>query len=695
MADELIFEIGCEEIPASYIEPALRQMRELFAARCKEARIAVDGLRVMGAPRRLVLLAESVATRQEDLEEERVGPPASVAEKNPRAVEGFARGQGVDPADLYEVETDKGRYLAARVREEGRPTAELLPELLGQIPQQLDFPKSMRWGTHTERFARPVRWIVASLGGQTLPLQFAGVASGATTRGHRFVGKGGHQEVEVRSISSYLDGLRAAHVEPDQVERRKRIRELLGELGQEAGGQVVDDPALVEEVVHLVEWPVGVLVRFDERYLELPDEVLVSSMRGHQRYFAIRGDSGALLPACAVISNTPVPDEEVVRTGNLRVLKARLDDAFFFWEQDRQRRLDERLEALEQVIWVQGLGDQRARSRRLGELAALLAQALGLDQVAAEQARRAGLLSRADLITQMVGEFPDLQGVMGREYARQDGEPEAVAVAIEEQYMPRSADGQVPKTDVGAALALAERADALVGLFGIGEVPTSSADPFGLRRAAIGLLRILQERGYGLTLGEVVRLARGLYDDDQLTTAPEALEAQLVEFIKTRLRGQLVGQYATDVVDAVLAASDDEVLSVADRAEALDQLRGEPDFEPLAIGFKRVVNILRKQADAQFEIPQQVDPERLEQGEERALLEAAEQAEARVEQALGARQWSQACQALISLRQPIDAFFDEVMVMTDDEALRANRLALLDRLRRLFFRVADLSRIGG
>ncbi len=693
---ELVFEIGCEDLPARFVGPALDQLHDMFVAACSEQRIGFESAEILGTPRRLALLVKGLAETQEDLSEERTGPPVRAAFRDgepTKAAEGFARGQGVAVEDLYTVETEKGEYVAAKVFEAGSPTRDLLPEILDDCVSKITFQKSMRWGTFKPAFARPVRWIVAVLDGEVVPVSFANVKSGRATRGHRFVGAA---NVEIDNIESYKSQLAAEHVVLDPAARRARIVELLAEKAGPTGGTCVDDPELIDEVVNLVEEPHAVLLEYSEDYLELPDEVLVSSMRKHQRYFAVqKGDS--LTNACVIIYNTPVPDPTVVRDGNHRVLKARLDDARFFWDQDLKQPLEAFNARLESVTWLQQVGSMAQRSARIAALANTIATKLELGDQVAAHARRAGALAKADLVTAMVNEFTDLQGVMGREYAKKAGEPKEVAIAIFEQYLPRGVDDVLPQTDAGACVALAEKLDALVGCFGIGLVPTSTADPYALRRASIGVLKILQDRGYGVSLAELIDLARGTYealDAGVLEADAEESKAKLLAFFQTRLENQLEQEYPAEVVAAVLARGLDDVLSVADRVEALAGIRDEDDFEPLAAGFKRVVNILRKQASEFDAADLKVDASVLVESQEKALWEAHNAAQTKMEAALEARDWAAACQALIELKQPVDDFFDHVMVMTDDEALKRNRLALLFALQSLFFRVADLSVIS-
>lgn len=692
---ELIFEIGCEDIPARFVEPALADLKRRFEEACAAARVDVFGVRAFATPRRFVLLVDAMSTHQRDLEEVRTGPPAAAAFRDgqpTKAAEGFARGQGVDVSALYTVSTEKGEYVACKVFEKGGATVSILGGLLEGLVKGTTFPKSMRWADFRETFARPVRWMVAVYGGSVVEFSWAGVTSGNTTYGHRFAAPAA---ITVSSIGGYLESLAAAHVVVDQAERRRRILVGLQAVAADRDVQVIDDPGLVDEVVHLVEEPHVVRVDFSESYLELPSEVLISSMRSHQRYFALTDAGGKLVSSCAVVYNTPVRDPKVVAAGNLRVLKARLDDARFFWEQDLRLPLDGYVEKLESLVWLKQIGTMKERSARLSMTAAHLAERIGAGDVAVEAARRAGYLAKADLVTGLVNEFTDLQGVMGREYALKAGEPTEVAVAIYEQYLPRGAGDELPTTDAGACLALAEKLDALVGCFGIGLVPTSTADPYALRRAALGVIRVLQSRGYSIGLPALVQVAMDTYealDAGKLKVTGDALRQQVLEFIGTRLKHQLAQSHPADVVDAVLAVGLNDVLSVTDRVEALARLRGEADFEPLAQGFKRVVNILRKQADGV--VLGDVSPALLVEPAEKTLFEAFHAAEAQMAKALGARDWDGACKTLIGLKTPVDGFFDGVMVMVDDAELKTNRLALLQGLERLFKNVADISAIS-
>lgn len=688
---ELILELGCEELPASFVEPALFSMATTFEQALYAARLTGEGLgiRTLATPRRLTLLVTGLPDRQPDLEEERTGPPAQVAFKDGKptgAAQGFARGQGVSVDNLYVVTTEKGEYVAAKVFEEGKQAQALLPAILLEVIEKLSFPKSMRWGSLSKSFARPLRWILALADGELIPLEFNHVKSGTTTSGHRFVAP---EKIEIASIQEYEDKLHAANVMLSFEERKARIRELCEKEAAQAGAQVVADPELVDEVAHLVEWPYSVSLPIHDRYLELPREVLISSMRSHQRYFALETTGGGPLEgACVVIYNTPVRDPQVVAAGNLKVLKARLDDARFFYDQDLQKSLQEHSTGLERVIWIGPLGTLGDRSRRMATLAQKIAATMGISEAAQTQAYQAALLAKADLVTKMVDEFPDLQGIIGAEYARKEDLPAGVALAIREQYLPASPEDPLPSCDLSAAVALAEKLDAIVGCFSAEMIPTSTSDPYGLRRAALGVVRILATLSTPLDLHELIALAAEGYEESDSKT-----NKMVRNFLVTRLHFLLASQAPTDVVNAVLATEITELPSIAGRINALEALRSQPDFEPLAMGFKRVVNILKKQAEGLTLEELSVQESLLQEPEERALFGAHKEASSKVELALRDRQWDQACQALIELKAPVDAFFDTVMVMAEDSALRNNRIALLAELKELFFQVADISQI--
>jgi glycyl-tRNA synthetase beta chain len=681
---ELLFEIGTEEIPAGFLAQALHDLPRLMAARLDGARLAHGATQAVGTPRRLTVFVKDLAARQEDLAEDLTGPPTKAAfdkdGKPTKAAEAFAKKAGVEVAAIRRVQTDKGEYCAARREVAGRPARELLPELLGALIRELPFKKSMRWADHDEAFVRPVHWIIALLDGEVIPVEFAGVRSGAETRGHRF-----HDPapVAVRSIAEYLDALAAHHVVVDPAARREIVAREVERLGREAGGTTVPDPGLVAEVANLVEWPVGVLGSFDPRFLEVPREVIVSAMRGHQRYFAVDDAAGALKHAFITVAGTAPRDPAVVRRGNERVLAARLSDARFFFAEDQKVTLADRAERLAGIVFINKLGTMAEKVARVRALAVGFAQVVDAPQ---GLVARAADLCKADLTTLMVGEFPELQGVMGREYARRQGEAPEVAEAILEHYLPRGAQDQLPRGLVGAVLAVADRMDSIVGCFGVGLQPTGSADPYALRRAALGVLQIVLARGWRVSLQDLAQGAARGYGKPAFTDAVPAV----LDFLRGRLRGVLAENSPADVVDAVLAVGAADVVDAAARARALAELRQRADFEPVGVAFKRVANILKGEEVAApaagLTLP--VAPA------EQALEDAFAAVAGRAEQQIAAHEYAAALRDLSTLRAPVDTFFEGVLVMDPDPNLKQRRLWLLGRINRLFMRIADFRQLA-
>lgn len=713
MASQLLLEIGTEELPASFIEPALAHLSARIGGLLDELQITHSAVEVGGTPRRLAVWAREVAERQEDLEEVRTGPAVKAAfdaEGRPtRAAEGFARGAGVEVDALFRIDTPKGEYLAARVVRKGRDTiavlAEALPGILGATP----FRKSMRWGSGSTTFGRPLRGLCAIFGDAVIPFEFAGLQSGRSALGHRLMAPAPQ---EVHSIDGYLKGLEASFVLVDIEERRRRIRGLLAGLAAEAGGRLVSNEALVEEVANLVEHPWAALGSFDASNLELPREVLLSSMTKHQRYFAFEDASGRLLPVFGVVYNTKVRDPKVVVHGNQRVLRARLHDAGFFYAEDRKRTLAERVADLSRVTFLgelEGVGvgaDLRSRAWRVEELAGFLARlAYPGDEDVMRDARRAAKLAKTDLVTQMVGEFPDLQGTIGMYYGRADGESEEVSAAIGEHYAPRGSGDAPARSPAGICVALADKLDLIASCFAVSLIPTGNKDPYGLRRAALGILKTLDAAGLDLNLRSLckltVRTLHGSTDQakahtglggDGAADVVERLAEPLLEFIGGRLRAELLDQHRTDIVDAVMAAGFDRPQDVRRRVEALAAIAQEADLAPLGEAFKRINNILTKNA-AEAEQAGVFALEATSQDEERRLGELALELQQGMAEQLAAGNHRGGLAYLVRLQQPLDAFFTAVMVMHEDVAVRRNRLALLRDLRGAFAAVADISRV--
>jgi glycyl-tRNA synthetase beta chain len=691
---DLVYEIGTEEIPAGYLPPAAKQLREEFETFLAENRLAGVSVETHATPRRIVLFASGLPARQDDRRQEVTGPPwkaAFDADGNPtKAAIGFARGKGLRVEDLREVETARGPYAGATITVSGRPTIELLAAALSEITGRLTFPKTMKWGPSRFRFARPVRWLLALLGSDVVPLEIEGVKAGRLTYGHRILAKG---PFEVTEASRYEAALEDGLVVLRAADRAERIVDLLRAAAREAGGSLVEDPRLVEEVSYLVEMPSAFVGEFDDEFLELPKPVIISAMRDHQRYFAVEGRDGRLLPRFLCVANSAPDSVERVMNGNQRVLRARLDDARFYWNEDLRTPLAERVPALAKVVWLEGFGSLRDKSERIGEIAAELASKSGAETV--ETVRRAALLSKTDLLTEMIKdgkEFTALQGVMGREYAKHSREPEAVGLAIEEHYLPRFAGDVLPTSEAGACLAIADRVDTLVGVWAAGMVPSGSKDPFGLRRGALGIIRILLDRRMNLSIEDLIRRATEPYGER--IGNPDAIVRETSAFVRDRLAGHLVEEegFEADIVAAVTRVAGGNAVDARARAEALSELRSSrrEDFEALAAGFKRAKNILKKQRAGGGDPA----PDLLVESAERDLHDAFSAVDARVAAAEAEHRYRDALPDLARLRSPIDAFFDSVLVMTDDEALRDNRLRLLGKIVDRIQGLADLSRIS-
>ncbi|MBX6377106.1 MAG: glycine--tRNA ligase subunit beta [Clostridia bacterium] len=681
---ELVLEIGVEEMPAGVVAPALAQLAERAGAALAAARLAPASLESWGTPRRLTLYGTGVPEEQEPLRTRIRGPAAAVAfdaeGKPTRAALGFARAQGVGVADLQVEETPSGPYVFAEKVTPGRSAIAVLAEVLPQVVLGIEFPRSMRWGDGDARFVRPIRWVLALLDDAVVPFRLAGVESDRTTRGHRFLAP---EPVVVPRASAYRQVLAAACVVVDPRERESVIRGQVEAAARQIGGRAVVEPDLLAEVTYLVEHPTAFVGRFDPSFLALPREVLTTVMRVHQRYFPVEDGAGHLLPAFVAVRNGDTRSLDVVVAGNEKVLRARLTDARFFYDEDRRRPLADRVPDLEHVVFQEQLGTMADKVRRVRRLAAWLATAAGLEAWEREALDRAALLCKADLLTAMVYEFPELQGVMGREYARLAGEAEAVAQAIYEHLLPRFAGDELPLTAVGAALAVADKLDTVVGGFGAGLQPTGSQDPYGLRRQALGILSILRGGMPEVPLTAAVREAAAGYGFGE-----DVVEAVLT-FFGGRLRGQMAeAGHDHDVVEAVLARGFGRVSDVWARAAALERCRREGPWDDVATVYRRAANLSRSAPSGALRA------ERLAEPAERELYEALAAAEPRARGAAGAGRYDDFFAAVASLRGPLDRFLDAVLVMSPDPEERANRLALLRRTADLAGLVAELDRLA-
>ena len=686
-AEDFLFELGTEELPPLALPELERALAESLRSALAAAGIAHGELVSYAAPRRLAVLIRSLATRQGEQRIKRRGPPVSAAfdkQGQPtRAATAFADSCGVSLETLGRIHEGKGEFLYFEATQPGAETASLLPGMVQAALDALPIPKRMRWGASEAQFVRPVHWVVLRLGAAVLPARILDTDSGGRSRGHRFHAPGW---LDIDAPARYADILREqGHVIASFAERRDMIRHQVTTSAAAQGGTAVLDESLLDEVTALVEWPVAVVGRFDERFLALPREVLLSTLQEHQRYFAIEGADGALTPFFITISNIDSREPVRVREGNERVVRPRLSDAAFFQQQDRRAPLAAWRDDLDKVTFQAKLGSIGDKVRRVQALAAHIAPALGGD---ATHAERAALLCKCDLLSAMVGEFPELQGIMGAYYALADGENPEVAAAVREHYQPRGAGDALPGTLTGAAVALADKLDTLAGIFAIGQKPSGTKDPFALRRAAIGVLRSILESRFDLDLGELVAQAVKLQPVQQAGCAEEVLS-----YILERLRAhyQEAG-VASEIFDAVLATGSRRPLDFDARVNAVAAFRSLPEAESLAAANKRIANILKKSA---AEAAASVDVSLLQVDAERALHAALEGVSAGVEADLGSRRYNAALTTLAGLRPAIDAFFNDVMVNDPDPALRANRLALVGRVRELFSGVADLSRLPG
>ncbi len=686
MSNELLFEIGTEEIPAAFLSKAVVDMEDIMRKTLTEKRIGFDGIRCLATPRRLVLTIADLAPGQEDQTIEKLGPAKKAAfDENgqpTKAATGFARGQGLEVSQLETITTEKGEYLGARKTIAGQPTKDLLPEILKSFMLAIPFRKSMRWAAYDLRFARPVHWLLALYGGQIIPLKIEDIESGNTSCGHRFMSPA---PFVVSGFDDYLNKAREHFVIVDPAERKKTILEEAQKAAAEIGGKLFYTEDLLETISFIVEYPVIVRGRFDENYLNIPKEVLTTTMISHQKYFPVVNDEGKLLPYFIAVSNTRARDIAVVASGNERVLRARLADASFFFEEDKKVSLEDRVESLKKVVFHTLLGTSHKKVLRFRKLAVKIAAKV--KPSVKKNVDRAALLSKADLESLMVGEFSELQGIMGREYALLAGEKPEIANAIYEHYLPIVAGGDLPQTDEGAIVAIADKVDTIVGFFAVGIPPTGTADPYALRRQALGVINIILSRRYPLSLNFLVDESLASLKD-VLKKPAEDVRKDVLDFFRGRLQNQLIAQgYAYDTVDAVLAADIDNLVLVIEKIQALTAFRQNPEFEPISVAFKRVDNILKDFREAP------VDVNLLSHDAEIKLFSALENIKMRVEKGIAEQDFSAALNKLAALRPPVDAFFNHVMVMDKDEKIRFNRLSLLSEISALFHKIADFSKI--
>jgi glycyl-tRNA synthetase beta chain len=684
---ELLLEIGTEEIPAGFVPQALIDLESLAKRELEASRIDFNGIRTLGAPRRLVLVIESVSEKQRDEETRKIGPSKQAAfdaKGNPtKAAIGFAKSQSVPVESLTIIQTEKGEYVCAAKKESGKPTLEFLSSLLPRWILSIPFQKSMRWADVPIRFVRPIHWILALFGGEVVPFEVGNIRSGKMTHGHRFMHPG---PIPIKDFESYLQETREASVIVDPGERKKKIEEEMIREGAKVSGRVLKDEDLLMEVNFLVEYPVALCGAFDSKFLSLPREILIHSMKEHQRYFPVADDHGQLLPHFVCISNIQPKNREVVVRGNEKVLKARLSDAVFFFEDDLKISLDKRVEQLKKVVFQTKLGTSYEKVMRFKRLALWMTERI--DPRLRETVERASHLCKADLVTGMVGEFPKLQGIVGREYGRISKEKPEVAEAIYEHYLPSFAGDRLPSSPVGDIVSMADKMDTIVGCFGVGLVPTGTADPFGLRRQALGIIRIILEKKYSISLsGWVEESEKQL--KEKMERPAEQVKEEILDFFRVRYQNFLLDKdYPFDVTDAVLTVSFDELLDVQGRIDALKKAREWKDFESLVTAFKRAMNILKGSPPER-----KINPSLFTESAEQNLYQSFLKAKEKIGLLLSKQDYPAALMEMTRMKRPIDEFFDGVMVMVEDEAVRNNRLALLDEIGKLFLRIADFSKL--
>ena len=692
---DLLIEIGTEELPPK----ALQKLSAAFLAGVRsgleEAGLGFTTIKEYAAPRRLALLVEELEEKQADRESQRRGPALTAAFGDDgcptKAAEGFARSCGVESVEeLDRLETDKGAWLAYTVQETGKPAAELIPAIVQKSLDGLPIPKRMRWGAGSAEFVRPVHWVVLLFGDKVIDTEILGVKTDRTTCGHRFHHPSAMTLFEARAYAPLLES--QGHVIADFADRREAVQAQVQEIAIQHGGQAVIDPDLLDEVTSMVEWPLAVFGNFDERFLDVPAECLVSSMKGHQKYFHVIDDKGALMPCFITVSNIDSKDIDQVRKGNERVIRPRLSDAEFFWQQDKKHKLEEHAERLHTVVFQKQLGTLGDKTARMSSLAGSIATQLGAN---VRHAMRTAELAKCDLLTEMVFEFPELQGIMGRYYAGNDGENPVVAQAIEDHYLPRFAGDRLPADVIGQAVSIADKLDSLVGLFAIGQPPTGQKDPYALRRAALGVLRICMECNLDLDARELIRDAADNYQRlAPKLSVPEATVTEVFDFILGRLHVYYANQdFAADEIDAVLSLRPGRLRELDQRLRAVAAFRKLPEAASLSAANTRITNILKKSAGDAW--PTQIDASLLCEDSEKTLANDIKLIHDKVEPLLQRGDYTAALTELAALRKPVDAFFDNVMVMVDDAAVRDNRLALLNSLRTLFLRIADLSRLQG
>ncbi len=694
---DFLVELGTEELPPKALSKLSAAFTKGIVEALKAAGLSHSAVHSYASPRRLALVVEALQEAQADTQIERRGPAVQAAYDNDglptKALQGFARSCGIEVEALETLETAKGSWLVYRAEEKGKPAQELIPAIVQQSLDKLPIPKRMRWGDLTAEFVRPVHWLVLLFGDEIIDAEILAVQSGRETRGHRFH----HPEkIIINQPSEYAPLLETeGRVVASFNDRREAVRGQVQEAAIKLAGKAVIDEALLDEVTGMVEWPVAVAGSFEQRFLDVPAEALISAMKGHQKYFHVVDGNGKLMPNFITVSNIDSKDISAVSAGNERVIRPRLSDAEFFWNQDRKQTLFERRKSLDSVVFQKELGTVFDKSERIAELAGFITEQLGANKA---DGVRAGQLAKCDLMSEMVGEFPELQGIMGSYYANNDGESAAVAAAMDQQYMPRFAGDELPQAAVGQAVAIADKIDTMVGIFDIGQPPTGSKDPFALRRAALGIVRIIIEKELDLDLKTVLDHAGSCYQNSgskQRELQLETLE-KVFSFMMERLRVYYTDAgISVDVFEAVSVVRPTRPYDFDQRVRAVNAFRQLAGADALAAANKRAANILRQAIEGGIAIAATVDASLLQEAAEKALAERIASVSEAVKPALAKLDYTSALQQMAVLGETVDAFFDQVMVMAEDEQIKLNRLALLNSMHHLFLQVADVSQLQG
>jgi glycyl-tRNA synthetase beta chain len=690
MSKDLLYEIGTEEIPAKYMPATLEQVRNISGTLFKENRIAFDEIKTYGTPRRIVLFVKGIAEQQEDLEELVKGPSKKAAydeNGNPsKALAGFLKGQKAELNDVFIQELSGVEYIYYRKHQKGKPAKEVLKSILPNILTSISFPKSMKWGNKSFRFARPVRWLVPILGDELIEFDKDGILCSRNTKGHRVLSKG---SIEINSVSEYFEKLREGYVIVDQEERRSLIRKQCEELARAKGGEVLMDEELLEEVVYLVEYPTALIGGFEAEYLKLPKEAVITPMKEHQRYFPVVDKNKKMMNYFITVRNGDNRFLETVQEGNEKVLRARLADADFFYNEDRKNSLESCVEKLKNVVFQETLGTLYDKTQRITAISEYLAEAVSLSSEARKNLQRSAYLCKADLVTSMVKEFDELQGIMGREYAMLQGEQKEVADAIFEHYLPRFAGDNVPETINGAILSISDKMDTICGCFAIGIQPTGSQDPYALRRQAIGIISIILEVKKHIGLTHLIDTATKAFAEKGILKGDtKTIEQDVIEFFKQRFRNVMIDRgMEYDVIDAVINAEFDDIYDSCLKIEELSKWKHRDEFLNIISSFNRVSNLASKAKNSEINI------ELFTEKEELALLKAFDRVNTEYEGYVDNREYGKALRLMITLKKPIDDFFDNIMVMVEDEDIRNNRLGLLLSMANMMNRIADLGAI--